>query len=165
MATDIYPPLGFFFSVEIDGIKEKSNDTKFQSVTGLSVDVELEEIAEGGENRYKHKFPVKTKYPNLVLKRGMLVDSEIIDWFKDGIESFDIQPKDLVVKLMHDSVKDRSVKNDKDSKIEPLYVWSIKGAYPIKWNVDAFNAEESKVVVETVELAYNYFTAGKAQNS
>jgi len=165
MATDLYPPLGFFFSIEIDGIKEKSNDTKFQSVTGLSVDVELEEISEGGENRYKHKFPVKTKYPNLVLKRGMLVDSEIVDWFKDGIENFEITPKDLVVKLMHDSVKDRTTQNNTSANIQPLYVWNIKGAYPIKWNIDAFNAEESKVVVETVELAYNYFTSEKVENA
>lgn len=161
MAAEYYPPLGFSFRVEIEGTNSDSNDIKFQSVTGLSVDVELEEISEGGENRYKHKFPVKTKYPNLVLKRGMLVDSEIIDWFKDGIESFEITPKNLVVKLMTVEVNEET----KESTINPLYVWNINGAYPIKWNVDAFNAEESKVVVETVELAYNFFTAKKAENA
>ena len=153
--ADYLPPLGFSFKVEIEGFATNSNDVEFQSVSGLNVDVELEEIPEGGENRFKHKFPVKTKYPNLVLKRGMLVDSELINWFKDGIETFEIEPKTITIKLM-------KVEPEDDGSLQPLYTWNIQGAYPIKWNVDALNAEESKVVLETVELAYNYFTSEKA---
>ncbi|MEZ4858757.1 MAG: phage tail protein [Flavobacteriaceae bacterium] len=31
-------------------------------------------------------------------------------------------------------------------------------AYPVKWNVSDLNAEENKIAIETIELAYNYFT-------
>ncbi|WP_298312697.1 phage tail protein [uncultured Aquimarina sp.] len=143
MAT-YYPPVGFHFSVEFTGLSTGDKDHQFQSVSGLTVDIETEEITEGGENRFKHKIPVRTKYPNLVLKRGLLVDSQVVDWCKKAVENFDFEPIDLIVKLLNE-------------KHEPLLSWNIVHAYPIKWSIADFNAEESKVVIETIELVYNYY--------
>jgi phage tail-like protein len=139
--SNYYPPLGFHFKVEFN---QFMGEFEFQSVSGLSVDLETEEIAEGGENRFKHKLPVRTKFPNLVLKRGLLVDSELITWCKNAIENFDITPTDLTVKLLNE-------------KHEPLMTWNVVHAYPVKWSIADFNAEESKIVIETIELAYSYF--------
>jgi len=143
MAT-YYPPVGFHFSVEFTGLSTGDKDHQFQSVSGLTVDIETEEITEGGENRFKHKIPVRTKYPNLVLKRGLLVDSQVVNWCKKAVENFDFEPIDLIVKLLNE-------------KHEPLLSWNIVHAYPIKWSIADFNAEESKVVIETIELVYNYY--------
>ena len=140
-----YPPVNFHFKVEFNGIESQETDFQFQSVSGLSVDIETEEFTEGGENRFKHKFPVRTKFPNLVLKRGMVTDSKLIDWCRDAIESFQFKPINLTVKLL-------------DEKHEPLVTWNVVNAYPIKWAVDDLNAEENKITIETIELAYNYFT-------
>ena len=140
-----YPPVGFHFKVEFNGITTKDTDFQFQSVAGLSVDIETEEFSEGGENRFKHKCPVRTKFPNLVLKRGMVTDSNLIDWCRDAIESFLFEPVDLTVKLLNE-------------ENEPLVTWNVVHAYPVKWNVSDLSAEESKIVVETIELSYNYFT-------
>jgi len=144
MAT-YYPPVGFHFKVEFNGVTKQATDFQFQSVAGLSVDIETEEFAEGGENRFKHKFPVRSKFPNLVLKRGIVSNSKLIDWCRDAIENFQFKPIDLTVILLNE-------------KHEPLMTWNVVHAYPVKWNVADFNAEESKVAVETIELAYNYFT-------
>ncbi|MBT6006247.1 MAG: phage tail protein, partial [Prolixibacteraceae bacterium] len=114
-------------------------------VTGLSVDIDTEEIAEGGENRFKHKLPVRTKYPNLVLKRGLLVNSDVIKWCNDAIQNGIFNPVDIIVKLLNE-------------KHEPLMTWNVVHAYPVKWAVSDFNAEESKIVIETIELVYNYFS-------
>jgi len=143
MAT-YYPPSSFHFIVEFTGIESKRRDHEFQSVSGLSVDIDTEEIAEGGENRFKHKFPVKTKYPNLVLKRGILADSKVISWCRDAIEDFDFKPIDLTVKLLNE-------------EHEPLMTWNVVHAYPVKWSVEDFNAQESKMAIESIELSYNYF--------
>tara|TARA_R100000306_G_scaffold26078_3_gene29953 strand:- start:39928 stop:40386 length:459 start_codon:yes stop_codon:yes gene_type:complete len=140
-----YPPVSFHFLVEFNGIQPSLIDTQFQAVSGLSVDIETEEFAEGGENRFKHKFPVRTKFPHLVLKRGMVTDSKLINWCKDAVESFKFSPIDLTVKLLND-------------KHLPLVTWNVVNAYPVKWNVDELNAEENKIAIETIELAYNYFT-------
>ncbi|RIJ46698.1 phage tail protein [Maribellus luteus] len=142
--TGYYPPIGFHFSVEFPEISSSGNDQQFQSVTGLSVDIDTEEVAEGGENRFKHKIPVRTKYPNLVLKRGLLVDSEVIKWCRDAVENFQFKPTGIIVKLLNE-------------KHEPLVSWSIVHAYPVKWSLVDLNAEESKLAIETLELTYNYF--------
>lgn len=142
--TGYYPPIGFHFSVEFPEISSNSKDQQFQSVTGLSVDIDTEEVAEGGENRFKHKIPVRTKYPNLVLKRGLLVDSEVIKWCRDAVENFQFKPTGIIVKLLNE-------------KHEPLVSWSIVHAYPVKWSLVDLNAEESKLAIETLELTYNYF--------
>jgi phage tail-like protein len=139
--SNYYPPAGYHFKVVINSLE---GEFEFQSVSGLSVDLEVEEIAEGGENRFKHKLPVKTKFPNLVLKRGLVVDSSLIDWCRDAIENFNFSPKDLTISLLNEEHK-------------ALMTWNIVHAYPIKWSIADFNAEESKIVIETIELVYSYF--------
>jgi phage tail-like protein len=136
-----YPPLGFHFKVEFANIPD---EFKFQSVSGLTIELETEEIAEGGENRFKHKLPLKTKFPNLVLKRGLMAGSALIKWCREAIEDFNIVPTDLTISLLNE-------------KHEPLMTWNVVHAYPIKWAITDFSAEESKLVIETIELAYNYF--------
>lgn len=136
-----YPPLGFHFLVEF---ADFGDEYQFQSVSGLSVDLETEDITEGGENRFRHKLPVQAKYPNLVLKRGLLPNSDLIDWCRDAVESFEIKPTDLVIKLLNE-------------KNEPLVSWNVVHAWPVKWSVADFNAEENQVVIETLELTYSYF--------
>lgn len=140
--------MGFCFRVSFTGLESAAYESQFQSVSGLSVDIEMEEFAEGGENRFKHKLPVKTKFPNLVLKRGFLINSTLIKWCKDAVENFDFSRKDITVELL--TVDGKSHKS--------LMTWNVVGAIPVKWNVDEFNAQESKMAVETIELAYNYFT-------
>ncbi len=147
--ANYYPPVGFHFLVEFEGLGSQEKDHQFQSVSGLSVDIETEEMAEGGENRFKHKLPVKTKYPNLTLKRGMLIDSAVIDWCRDAIENFSFSPVNLTIKLLNE-------------EHQPLISWNVVHAYPVKWSVEDFNAEESKLVVENFELTYNYFTLIKS---
>lgn len=152
--TNYYPPVAFNFAVHFNfGSDQGDNsDTFFQSVSGLSVDLETEEIAEGGENRFKHKIPVRTKFPNLVLKRGMVFDSKLIDWCKEAIFNANYMPLDLTIHLLPE-LDDPENPNKKS-----LRSWNVVHAYPVKWSIADFNAEESKVLIETLELTYNYFT-------
>jgi phage tail-like protein len=139
--SNYYPPLGFHFLVEF---ANQSDEYQFQSVSGLSVDLETEEIKEGGENRFKYKLPVRAKYPNLILKRGLLVNSGLIDWCNAATEGFDFKPTDIIIKLLNE-------------ENQPLVSWNIVQAYPVKWSIGEFAAEESKIVIETLELTYYYF--------
>lgn len=139
--SNYYPPVGFHFLVEF---ANHSDECQFQSVSGLSVDMETEEIKEGGENRFTHKLPVRAQYPNLILKRGLQVNSGLLNWCRDGIENFKIEPTDLIIKLLNE-------------KSEPLMSWNVVQAWPVKWAVSDFNAEENRLVIETLELTYSYF--------
>lgn len=144
--ANYYPPVGFHFSVSFDTtVTDNDGDARFQSVGGLNVELETETVKEGGENRFVHSLPVRTKYPNLVLKRGMLANSKLINWCIDSFNSLEIKPADLNVSLLNENH-------------EPLKTWKLKHAWPVKWEVGDFNAEENKLVVETIELTYQYFT-------
>ena len=59
-----------------------------------------EEVPEGGENRFVQKYPVRSKYPELTLKRGLLVRSDVFDWIREAIQDFNIVPRDVDVTLL-----------------------------------------------------------------
>jgi phage tail-like protein len=142
--VDYYPPWGFYYKVEFSTSKNK-NDVRFQSVSGLSVEYDMEEYKEGGENRFTIRLPVRTKYADLVLKRGMLTDSDVIKWCLAAFRDRDFKTADLAIILMNE-------------KGEPLRTWNVVKAIPKKWIVSDLNANENSVVIETLELSYRYFT-------
>jgi len=141
-----YPPVGFHFKVEFTNISKNDEDTRFQSVTGLSVEFDTEPFKEGGENRFEHVLPVRTKYPDLVLKRGFLTkDSKIFEWCVKAFQDREFTPANVLVTLLNENHA-------------PLKTWNIVNAWPKKWSVSDFNAETNAIVIETLELRYNYFT-------
>jgi len=147
-----YPPVSFHFKVEFVGVSGMNGDTeqRFQEVGGLSFEVETEALREGGENRFEYKLPKRTKYPNLVLKRGLLKGTAILDWFKSALSTYytvavyDFKPADLIITLM-------------DEADQPVATWNVVQAYPLKWAVSDFKATDNALAVETIELAYQYF--------
>lgn len=146
-----YPPVGFHFRVEFEGITNVK-DVGFQSVSGLNASVpNSETYEEGGENRFTHRLPKRATYENLVLKRGMFTDSELIQWFRDAIENFIFRPRTVTVILQNENH-------------EPLETWRFVNAWPTKWNIDGFDAEKAGIVVETIELSYQYFRRVRVQS-
>ena len=144
MDTLLYPPVGFHFLVAFEMPLLTPNDFKFREVSGLTVTVNTEDFAEGGENRFVHSLPVRTKYNDLELKRGMFIGSAIVKWIRDAVEKFEFNPVNLTISLLNQTHT-------------PLMAWRIINAYPVEWVVDSFNAEESKIVIETIKLKYQYF--------
>lgn len=140
-----YPPVGFHFKVEFEDLENENIDVRFQSVAGLTVDMQTQSIKEGGEHRFEHMLPIRTKYTNLILKRGLTQNSKLIDWCTDAFQSLVIYPKNVGVKLLNENK-------------EPLMAWNIVQAWPKKWSVSDFNAEKGGLVIETLELRYQYFT-------
>jgi phage tail-like protein len=43
----------------------------FSECSGLESTMQVEEYAEGGQNRYVHKFPTRMTHSNIMLKRGI----------------------------------------------------------------------------------------------
>ena len=142
-----YPPWGFYYKVEflLGGSPAPTNDARFQTVSGLSVEYDYESFKEGGENRFEHKLPIRTKYADMVLKRGMLMGSAILDWFNAAFQDRQFSPSDVNVILMNE-------------KGDPLRTWNVAHAVPKKWLVSDLNANENSLVIETMELTYRYFT-------
>ncbi len=142
--TVYYPPVGFHFMVDVAGF-DASADSRFSEVSGLQAEVSTEEVAEGGQNRFVQKYPVRTKYPELTLKRGLLKDSAMINWIASCIDDFDIEPRNITIMLLNEDH-------------EPLMHWHIVGAYPVKWSVSDFSASSNSIVVESLQFYFQYFS-------
>jgi len=145
--VDYYPPWSFYYKVEflLGGGPAPTDDARFQTVSGLSVEYDYESFKEGGENRFEHKLPIRTKYADMVLKRGMLMGSQVLDWFTSAFRDRQFSPSDINVILMNE-------------KGDPLRTWNVAHAIPKKWLVSDFNANENSLVIETMELSYRYFS-------
>jgi phage tail-like protein len=111
----------------------------FTEVSGLSAEVEFQTYNEGGNNNFVHHLPTRVKYPNLVLKRGITDEDELMKWFAKshlGAERYDIS----VVMV--------------DTQSKALRTWSFEKAFPVKWTGPSFNAGQSQVAVETLEIVH-----------
>lgn len=152
-----YPSVGFHFLVRFEGLGDSLSlgpvtvstadiDTRWSEVGGLNVEMTTEELVEGGENRFAHKLPQRAKYPNLVLKRGYFASlpSPLMKWANAAINDFDIKPCQVQVMLL-------------DEMHMPAGIWSFKNAYPVKLTMGDFKATDNSVLVESIELTYQFF--------
>lgn len=150
-------PVAFYFMVTIG-----KSQIAFKEVSGLSTEMELETIQEGGVNEYEHRLPKQVKHGNLVLKRTLmpLKDNEVVSWIRDVLEGglcFDVTGRKLPItrniQVTLLSIKSQA-EGEKDATI-PLYKWECINAFPVKWEVDTLDAEKNSVLIETLEFAYS----------
>ena len=139
------PPVGFHFLVVFELFPQTPQDFRFQEVSGLDVELEMEPIKEGGQNRFTHQLPIRNRYTDITLKRGLFIGSGITLWCKNAIENFVFVPTNVLISLL-------------TSEHLPLQSWYVVNAIPKKIQVSNFNAQENSVVVESLVLSYNYFT-------
>jgi phage tail-like protein len=139
-----YPFVGFHFLVVFEIFPQVPNDFRFQEVSGLSVDVNLDTYNEGGENRFVHRLPGRTRYSDLVLKRGMTLVSGVTAWCVDAIENFNYQPTNMLISLLNEDHI-------------PVSSWYVANAIPIKYDITGLNAEQNQIVIESMTLRYEYY--------
>lgn len=154
MATYTHQTVGFHFMVTFYELPNvKSEDVRFQSVAGLDVQIDTENWKEGGENRFTHELPGRSKFSSsLTLKRGLIKPKEsgITDWCHEAFVNLKITPlKLLSVELL-------------DEEHNVLVKWDVEHVWPKSWKIGELNAERSEVLIETLELNYNRFTYKKA---
>ena len=117
---------------------------KCSSVSGLGSQIDTEEYIEGGENRFSYKLPKGTKCDNLKLTWALSTDNEqLLDWVNKAVKDLDITTKCLYVSLLNEEHK-------------PVKWWEVYNAYPVKVSVSDFDASKNEIVIETLELAYQY---------
>lgn len=142
------PPVGFHFRVDVVGLAH-GDDVRFTEVGGLGVELGSEEVPEGGLNGFVQKYPTRAKYPELVLKRGLLRSSAVWNWLRECIEDYRITPRAIDVVLL-------------DEAHQPLLTWHFIGAWPTRWAVGDLNANNNAYAVETLQFAYQYYTVDRS---
>lgn len=140
------PPLKHRFGVFFfaGGVVPNPLDFRFQKVSGITAEVELETLSEGGQNIYKHRLPKKTTYNNLVLERGYAIGSPLNIEFNAAFSLFKFYPSNVLITLFSDLGI-------------PLGAWLFMKAYPVKWQLSDLDANANEVALDTMELAYTRF--------
>jgi len=153
MESSNYPMVGFYFSVSLPGEDENIG---FQEISGISAQITTEEVASGGENRFIYRLPMATASPNLILKRGMApANSVFMQWCTDIIGSAfanTIKPKTVIVNLLTENGK-------------PTMAWKFYNAYPVTYKISDLHSQKNELVIEMIELAYNYMESVSLSNS
>jgi phage tail-like protein len=133
------PYRAFRFRLEVDGTSQGG----FQTVGGIDRTTEVEPYREGGVNDFEHQLAVKTTYPALTLKRG-LVDTWLWDWHQDVINGT-IQRRVVSVILL-------------DEEQQEAWRWICVDAYPTKWIGPDLDAMTGTIAAESVELVHRGIT-------
>lgn len=162
-----YQHVGFHFAVSFNGLQQgyDSVDARFQSVSGLDVQIQTETIKEGGENNFEHNVPTRRKYTDLVLKRGIFSPQDgsiITKWCLNAFEKFELNQKKEGNNKANDAMKMAILPIDLDVALldenhKVLFKWKVIHAWPKHWKMGELNAERSEVLIETIELNYNRF--------
>ncbi len=134
------------FKLEIDDIEMG----RFMECKGLVLELEIEEVAEGGENQFVHKLPKGLKWPNITLKRGVTDTNDLFEWME---ESSGIRFSANGGRIRRRTGRVSLV----DAAGDTLRTWEFSGAIPVKWTGPEFNADAKAVATETLEIAHHGF--------
>jgi phage tail-like protein len=138
MATGkrVDPYLNCNFLVEIDGITQ----AWFRECSGLDSSTDPVEYREGGENSSVRKLPGRTKYSDIVLKRGITESDELWKWRKSVVDG-KAERKNGSIVLLNDAGEEK-------------LRWNFVSAWPSKWEGPSFNATANEVAVEGLTIAH-----------
>lgn len=145
------PPSVARFVFQVDG--DVGEIGTFMEVTGLQVEVQVEELLEGGQNHFAHRLPGRMRWPNIILKRGITDTDALFEWFsKTSGEGFAGNGNKLTGTtgsiVLFDPAGNR------------VRQWSFAGAFPVKWTGPRLAAGVNAAATEELEIAHHGFKTG-----
>jgi phage tail-like protein len=132
-----YPIPKFHFRVEWGG-----TNIGFSEVSGMNIENKVIEYRDGISPEFsKIKMPGMREYSNISLKRGTFKgDNEFFKWL-NTISLNTVDRRDITISLLNE-------------KHEPVVVWKVHNAFPIKVQSTDLKADGSDVAIEQLDLAH-----------
>lgn len=131
----------FNFKVEIEGVTVGA----FRNVEGLESETEIVEYQDG-DDIILRKRPGRTKYSNVVLKRGYINNDELWQWRKKVIDGL-VERKSGSVILCDDDGSE-------------IMRYNFFESWPYKWKGFTLDGKGTDVNVEELELAVEKIEKG-----
>lgn len=128
----------------------------FSEVSGLEASVELETYQEGGVNGRVHKFVKPSKFPNLVLKRGLTARSDLWDWHAQTQDESQVVTRKSGVIVLFD--RGGLTVNGTTAARIPIAAWMFERGLPEKLQGPALDAKSNTVAIETLEINHERLT-------
>ena len=133
--TDPYP--AFNFLVEIDGITRAG----FSAASGLDSETDVIEYRAGDDaDLTSSRLPGRTKFSNIVLKRGITDDAQLWEWRKKVMDGKTERKPGSIV--LHNEAKEEKVR------------WDFREGWPCKWIGPDLKADGNEVAIEILEIAH-----------
>jgi phage tail-like protein len=127
----------FRFMVSVDGI----NYAAFTEFTLPSLQIETQEIKEGGQNAFSHKLPVRVTFGSATLRQGVSDNFDLLKWYMDMLHG-DVQAATRQVNVIMFSTSQ-----------QPLMTWTFRNAYPVKWGGPTFKTDSTNLYITVLKSA------------
>ncbi len=132
--------LSLSFKVTLDDHTDLGSWTKCE---GLSVEYDVQEVKEGGNNDFIHRWPGRAKLQNLKLTRPVTKETEkVADW----LASVATDPKRSTAEIAV-----------LDGGGETVASWRLEGIFPVRWTGPTLDTGSNTVALEVLELIHNGF--------
>jgi phage tail-like protein len=128
------PYRNFNFIVEFGG----QTVAGFSEVVLPAASADVIEYREGGDLSIR-KLPGRVRFGNLILRRGISTSNELYQWWRT-VETGQTERRDLTVTLL-------------DEARNPVKLWRLHNAWPIRYQPSTLLAEGRDVAIETLEIA------------
>jgi len=137
----VYPLVTFHFELDWGGTR-----IGFTEVSGLSAETQPITYREGWMPDYTElQMPGMKKFGPLTLKRGVFRnDNEFYEWWSLARLN-QIPRRDIQIKLL-------------DENHDPVFLWTVKNAFPTKVEGPGLNATGNEAAIETMELVHEGIT-------
>jgi len=112
----------------------------FSEFSGLEASMKVEEYNEGGRNGEVLKFPGRTSWSNIVLKKGIGSGTALWDWYYSFVVGRGSRRDGVIILL--------------DELHIPHNIWQFQRAFPVKYTGPSLNATQSSVAIESIEIAH-----------
>jgi phage tail-like protein len=132
-----------------DGSSPALGDGGFQECSGLDVEMDVQELIEGGRNDGTVRLAGRGKYGNIVLKRGMLfpaggkVRGELWGWLQGILAGVrPIARYDGIIEVLSADSKDT------------VATWTFDRGLPAKVAGPQLNAKSGEIAIEELTIAH-----------
>jgi phage tail-like protein len=124
-------------------------DGGFQEVSGLEMEMDVQDLLEGGRNNAVVRRLGRGKFPLLVLKRGMFfgsdggrIDERFWRWMQDALDG--VRPLQRVDGTLRVMSADGSVRA----------TWTFERGLPAKLRGPELNAKSGELAIEELSIAH-----------
>ena len=158
ISSDVHTGLRFKVSLTFEG---SLGDMAFSKVSGLETESEVIEYREGNDPFTMRKIPGMTKYPPIVLERGVSNDSTLLLWRQAvaGVGNASLGATANIPELNPDSEIARAASaftitllNSEDKAVR---TWTIVGGWPSKLTYGDLDASSNEILIETLEIVHD----------
>jgi len=112
----------------------------FTRCSGLELEFEVMEYAEGGNNDFIRHFPGRVRYPHLTMTRGLTNQDNFVKWLLKTRTEPELKEVTLT---MQDHTK------------KVVRTWTFSEAFPVKWTGPEFDANSHSIATETLTICHS----------